>query len=321
MVRVFISYSHVDEELRRQLDVHLASLRRQGVIATWHDRRITAGEDFASSIDVELARAQIILLLVSPDFIASDYCCEKEMQEGLRRHAAGEAVVIPVILRPCDWHDLPFGRLRATPTDGKPITKFTDLDSAFLEVVRDIKAAALKISGNQSQAAAETMPHSAAAARPAIRAEPRSGNLSVKKTFTDFDRDRFRADTFEYIARYFENSLDELRVRNSELKSDYRRIDATAFEAAVYDGSGKQRSRCGIWLRTGRAFGGEISYSSSGVGDRNSYNENLSVDDDGTSLGLRSMGFHSGGSQEKQLLTQEGAAEYLWTLLIDPLRR
>ena len=145
MVTIFISYSHADEELRRQLDVHLAALRRQGVVDIWHDRKILAGEEFANEIDGALSTANIILLLVSADFINSDYCFSIEMTEALQRHERHEAVVIPVILRACDWHDLPFGKLRATPTDGKPVRLFADLDSAFLEVVRDIKAAALKI--------------------------------------------------------------------------------------------------------------------------------------------------------------------------------
>jgi hypothetical protein len=131
MVTVFVSYSHADEELRRQLDVHLAGLRRQGVVNIWHDRKILAGQEFSNEIDEALSAARIILLLVTADFINSDYCFSIEMAEALRRHERHDAVVIPVILRACDWHDLPFGKLRATPTDGKPIRLFADLDSAF----------------------------------------------------------------------------------------------------------------------------------------------------------------------------------------------
>ena len=118
MIKVFISYSHADEELRRQFDVHLKSLQRQGIVDVWHDRRIGAGEDLADAIDEALAAADRILLLVSPDFIASSYCSEIEMQEAMRRHDAGDAIVIPVIGRACDWQGLSFGRLRATPPTG-----------------------------------------------------------------------------------------------------------------------------------------------------------------------------------------------------------
>ncbi len=141
MASVFFSYSHKDEDLRNELEVHLSGLKRQGVISTWHDRRITAGTELGSAIDVNLSAADVILLLVSPDFINSDYCYEKEMDRAMERHKSGVARVIPVILRPCDWHGLPFGKLLATPTDAKPITKWPDRDEAFLNVVQAIKAA------------------------------------------------------------------------------------------------------------------------------------------------------------------------------------
>ena len=104
---LFFSYSHVDEALRNQLEVHLSALKRQGLIATWHDRRITAGSQVGDRIDANLNASQVVLLLVSSDFIASDYCYEREMARAMERHEKGDARIIPVILRPCDWHDLP----------------------------------------------------------------------------------------------------------------------------------------------------------------------------------------------------------------------
>jgi hypothetical protein len=138
---LFFSYSHADENLRDQLEKHLYGLRRQGIISSWHDRRITAGTELAEAIDSHLGTANIILLLISPDFIASDYCYKREMIRALERHQKGEARVIPVILRPCDWHGLPFGTLLATPTDGRPITIWPNIDEAFLDVVTSIKNA------------------------------------------------------------------------------------------------------------------------------------------------------------------------------------
>ncbi|MGB8988216.1 MAG: toll/interleukin-1 receptor domain-containing protein, partial [Candidatus Sulfotelmatobacter sp.] len=133
MATLFFSYSHVDESLRDQLETHLSGLRRQGMISSWHDRRITAGEDFGAAIDSHINTADVILLLVSPDFIASDYCYEREMKRALERHQQGDARVIPIILRPCDWHDLPFGKLLATPKDGRPVTMWPNIDQAFLD--------------------------------------------------------------------------------------------------------------------------------------------------------------------------------------------
>ncbi|MDQ3817128.1 MAG: DUF4113 domain-containing protein [Acidobacteriota bacterium] len=138
-IKLFCSYSHKDEEFRNELEIHLAALKRQRIIETWHDRKIGAGKEFDSEISGHLESAQIILLLVSPYFIASDYCYDIEMKRAMERHTCGEARVIPVILHPCDWQGLPFGKLTATPKDGKAISKFPNLHDAFLEVTLAIK--------------------------------------------------------------------------------------------------------------------------------------------------------------------------------------
>jgi hypothetical protein len=141
MASLFFSYSHADENLRDQLEKHLSALKHQGLIEAWHDRRIPAGKVFASEIDAHLELADIILLLVSSDFLASEYCYQLEMRRAMERSETGSATVIPVILRPCDWHTTPFGKLQAAPKDGRPITKWPDVDEAFLDVVKAIKAA------------------------------------------------------------------------------------------------------------------------------------------------------------------------------------
>jgi rod shape-determining protein MreB len=138
---IFFSYSHSDETFRDQLETHLSGLKRQKAISSWHDRKIVAGSAVDETIDRHLDAADVILLLISPDFIASDYCYDKEVQRALQRHAEGTARVIPVILRPCDWHGLLFGELLATPTDGRAITLWPNRDEAFLDVVKSIKFA------------------------------------------------------------------------------------------------------------------------------------------------------------------------------------
>jgi hypothetical protein len=144
-VEVFISYSHKDDRLREKLEAHLSLLRRQGFIAAWQDRRITAGREWAGAIDEHLERAAVILLLVSADFLASDYCYDREMTRALERHDAGEARVIPVILRPMDWHEAPFARLQALPKDGKPISKWSPRDEGYQSVAAGIRKAVEEI--------------------------------------------------------------------------------------------------------------------------------------------------------------------------------
>ncbi len=123
---LFYSYAHEDEELRNQLDKHLHLLERQGLITSWHDCEIRAGDDWAIEIDTHLESAQIILLLISADFLASDYCYGVEMKRALERHFTGEARVVPIILRPVDWkHEPILNSLQALPTDGKPVTTWS----------------------------------------------------------------------------------------------------------------------------------------------------------------------------------------------------
>ncbi|HEV2705097.1 MAG TPA: TIR domain-containing protein, partial [Pyrinomonadaceae bacterium] len=138
-VEIFYSYSHLDEELRCELVKHLANLEHQGVIKGWHDRKITAGTEWAGKIDEHLNSAQIILLLISSDFMASPYCNDVEVKRAMERHEAGEARVIPVILRPCDWEGAPFSKLQALPTDAKAVTLSSNRDEAFLDIVKGIR--------------------------------------------------------------------------------------------------------------------------------------------------------------------------------------
>jgi hypothetical protein len=140
-IEIFISCAHEDETLRQRLAKHLSSLRREGVITDWHDREITAGSEWAAEIDRHLDSARVILMLLSADFIDSDYCYGVEMTRALERHRVGDAHVIPVLLRAVDWTHSPLGKLQALPKDAKPVTSWPDQDSAFLDVTEGIRAA------------------------------------------------------------------------------------------------------------------------------------------------------------------------------------
>ena len=138
-IEIFYSYAHKDERLKEKLAIHLSLLKQEGLIKGWYDREIRAGAEWANEIQAHLNSAHVILLLISPDFMASDYCYSIEMMRALERHNAQEALVIPIILRPTDWERAPFGKLQALPTDGKPITRWSNRDEAFLQVAQDIR--------------------------------------------------------------------------------------------------------------------------------------------------------------------------------------
>ncbi len=137
---VFVSYSHQDEGLRQRLEAHLALLEREGGIALWHDRKIGAGEVWANRLSDHLEAADLVLLLVSADFLASDYCFETEMRRALERHRQGTARVVPIVLRPCDWEQAPFGEFRALPPGGRPVASAADPEAAWTEVAKGLRA-------------------------------------------------------------------------------------------------------------------------------------------------------------------------------------
>lgn len=328
MPKVFFSYCHADEALRDQLEIQLAMLKRQGVIETWHDRRIGAGQEIDSSIDEHINSDEIILLLVSPDFIASSYCYEVEMKRALERHNAKEAIVIPVILRPCDWHPAPFGKILGTPRDGKPVTLWPDRDEAFLQVAREVRKAAERWVADHPASPSQPNPNAALASMsgtPSISSQPprtsaglgpRSSNLRMAKSFTQLDKDRFQIETFEYIVRYFENSLTELQERNEGFEGVFRQIDANRFSSIIYKDGNDVASAT---VFTGSSMGAGIYYSQGNDSSGNSFNEALTVQADDQSLYLTTFGMSS-RSRSDQKLSQEGAAEVLWATFIAPLQ-
>src|SRR5215510_14983281 len=150
-IKLFFSYSHKDEILRNELVNHLRILTREGVIASWDDRKVLPGDEWDHQIHAQLQAADIVLLLISVDFIASDYCNDVEVRVALQRHAEGDVCVIPIILRAVDWTRAPFRRLQALPTNGKPVTSYADRDEAFLDVAQGIRKIAETVRAQRKQ--------------------------------------------------------------------------------------------------------------------------------------------------------------------------
>jgi len=140
-LEVFFSYAHEDEKWRQELEKHLIMLKRSDLITAWYDREILAGKEWAQEIDIHLNTAHIILLLISPDFMASDYCWGVELKRAMERHHTGEARVIPILIRPISWKGAAFGALQALPEDNKPVTSWPNPDEAFLQVAEGIRKA------------------------------------------------------------------------------------------------------------------------------------------------------------------------------------
>ncbi len=324
MTSVFVSYSHKDEQYREELEVHLAMLKREGTIDVWHDRRILAGTEIDSSIDVELDNADIVLLLVSPHFLASAYCFDIEVQRAMQLRSQGKCEVIPVILRPCEWQaaNAPFSKLLAVPRDGLPVSKWPDKDDAYLNIVHQLRKTLQSVSKNNEEKSLDRIAPTSNFIQPSISQidNPRSSNLRLAKNFTDVDKDRFLDDALNYIKRFFELSLTELKARNEGIDTRFIPIGHNAFGCVIYR-EGKAVAKCGIRLNSRGFFGNGIIYTNDETAPENTMQDSLSVDHDNQSLFLVPMGLSYGGSQRTTKFTFNGASEYLWDLLISPLQR
>ncbi|MDT7541684.1 MAG: hypothetical protein QOE33_1588 [Acidobacteriota bacterium] len=144
---VFISYCHADELHKNNIEKHLSPLVRERQIKIVTDRGIKPGSKWESEIAEYLSKSTIVLLLISADFIASDYCYEKELSNAIQRNDRGEAIVIPVFLRPCHYRNLAFSQIQGVPKDAVPIEKLQYPEDGYVQVVKAVQDA---LSGNES---------------------------------------------------------------------------------------------------------------------------------------------------------------------------
>ncbi|HKR00947.1 MAG TPA: TIR domain-containing protein [Pyrinomonadaceae bacterium] len=173
-LKLFFSYAHEDESFRSELQVHLSGLKKRGIISDWYDGGITAGTEWSKEISRNLEASEIILLLISPDFINSEYCYDYEMKRALEKHEAGEARVIPVLIRNVDdWGSYPFARLQVVPRGAVPVENWEKQDDAWVDVARNIRLACQEMLEIQRASEIPETKEEAAAEAVAIR---RRGN-------------------------------------------------------------------------------------------------------------------------------------------------
>lgn len=225
-INVFFSYSHKDERLRDKLALHLSMLQREGMISAWHDRKISAGAEWAKEIDDNLNTADVILLLVSAEFLASDFCYEIELKRAIARHDAGEALVIPIILKPVDWSKAPFGRLQGFPKDAKPVTKWPNRDEAFLNIAHGFREAAMTMAERkrtQKTTVAAELPHpiTDSIINSSVGLETPEGQMQVVNGDVELETPdgQVRIDSRFYVpSSYEERCYDEVRKAGSLIR-------------------------------------------------------------------------------------------------------
>jgi hypothetical protein len=139
--KVFVSYSHLDEKFRTELDIQLTILRNKGYLEWWSDQRLVPGDEFEQQILEKLKMSDIILLLISSYFLASPFCWTIELAEAIRRHDEGTARVVPIFVRVCISEETPIAKLHGVPPKDKPVAKWNDRHQAWSEVAQGIQRA------------------------------------------------------------------------------------------------------------------------------------------------------------------------------------
>ena len=206
-IKIFLSYSHKDSDIKEELDTHFAPLKRSGKAQTWSDRDIELSSEWDEAIKRELEEADIILLLISANFIASNYIWEKEITRAMQRHECKEARVIPIFAKKCVFEDMPFAKLQGLPKNAKPIATFADRDEAYTEIVAAIRRLIDTANFSVREDNVETeMPENQDDARSLIaKGEIKKGIEAMKKTRSD------------------ENTLTLLEGRLSRLEKEEQR--------------------------------------------------------------------------------------------------
>ena len=138
-LRIFMSYSHKDEEYKNDLDLHLANLKRQGLIEVWQDRKISPGDEWDEAIKQALLESDIVLFFVSPAFMASRYIWETELPGAFALRAQKKAVIVPIFVKPVDDADSPFAKLQGLPRDKKPLSGFADRDEGLYQIAKELR--------------------------------------------------------------------------------------------------------------------------------------------------------------------------------------
>jgi hypothetical protein len=291
---------------------------RDRVFQGWYDREISAGGHIDEEIARELELADIFIALVSPDFLASNYCYEKELARALERRAAGTMVVVPIIIQDCDWQPTPLGKLKAVPKDGKPISEWTNENTAFAAVVRALRELAakqqqapLEVKSVAADVEALATPPDNVNFPPRVPSQGSGSRFRAKRAFTQLDKEQFAEAAFEQIHQHFEASVAELNGVDG-LRGRVSTYSPSKFACSV-ENSGYGRAET-IWVRRGGPLG-DISIAYGPDRGDNSAHGSFAVRGDDYELYLTALFFQFG--KERERLSAEDAALALWDDLLD----
>ena len=281
-MKAFISYSHRDAVALDRLHTHLAPLCSEGLINAWFDREILAGGSIDAEITKELESCDLFLMLVSPDFLASDYCVNIEMERALERHNYDGAPVIPIIVEPCAWTSSPLSRFRALPRDGKPISEWTNQNSAYLDVVQELRR--ILETRRDTVSVIERTPFSEGT----MDTQPVSPSYRIKKDFDEIHRSEFRETAFATIRGYFQQQIDLINTID-DLRGRFVSYGSSSFGCTIVNRA-REWNRGTVHItvhsKNGRIGLGDISYSFSENAAPNTANGIFHIDSDDYKLYL-----------------------------------
>lgn len=304
-MKAFISYSHRDSEALGRLHTHLSVLRRQGHIDEWYDHKILPGDDINEEVKQKLEASDLFLLLVSPDFLASDYCMNVEVKRALERRESESVRVIPIILADCDWQHTSLKDLRVLPCDGKPVSKWSNEDEAYGDVVEGLRRV-IEAGNPQHNTVIDKRESRNTSIRPSV------GQIRVTRDFDKIDHDEFREMAFNTIRDHFKSGVEEIDEIDN-LKGRFQVLSPTSFNCTIINkGRYMHASLPHITVRSGAGDMpvGDISYSFSESIPTDIVNGMFWIKSDGYELFLEPINLWSADPDHK--LTPEAAAQKLW---------
>ena len=296
-VDAFISYSHANTAALDSLHKHLAMLKRDGAVGTWTDHGLLPGAQLNAEIDAALERSGLFIALVSPDYLASRYCYDREFQHALRLFEARQLRIVPVIVEPCDWRASPLVKFVALPKDGKPISEWTNANNAYLDVVMGLR----RILTAPASTPPAPLPTTMSSRRP-----------RVKQDFDAIQRGEYTDKAFDVIRGYFQASCAELNeIGEGNLKAKFELMSNTAFTCSVVNRAKQRGGEAHITVRNskGALHFGDISYVYQRNAENNISNGMIRVESDDYSLFLITDSFLRGGGVRA---TPQEAADVLW---------
>lgn len=310
-IRAFISYSHADEKALERLHKHLAVLQREDLLAAWYDHAILPGENLGQTINAELDRSDLFLALLSPDYLASKYCYEKEFQHALDLAKEGRLRIVAIVVEPCDWLSTQFSQLMALPKDGKPVSEWMNANNAYLDVASGIR----RLIEDPATAADRGDGEEARDARFAAAAR----RIRLKRDFDAIQRAEFADEAYAAIEDYFRTASSELSEASEELRTRFEVMSSTAFTCSLVNRASRRNGEAHITVHNGKGHRGgfgDISYVYERYADTGTSNGSIRVDADEYNLFLVTDSFGGGGGRDASKQSPRQAAEWLWSQFV-----